>query len=416
MRKTDKSLFEKEKISILVYTESFSNSQQAIEYFEKIDVFDEFEINYLPILNSEIKVNVTQCNYKHIREKNIIYSTIELKNGSGCIGTHNRVLHENFDCLSDSELDVLTEKIIINGNTYAAPFDIVVVSDEWADKNTLLSGQIVSFSKIRELARLFMINNQKFFITPYFHIDEFYYYIFRHKYLFKNFQHFWASNVHALNDYNDALDNRLLQFCICLDKVKSLLWLKQNNNTAMHLKYHISYLTLLSTGIFDNLAWIINNYYVLELEKKSRLSIDLRKEKFIKSVNAKSSTLAAFISTAVVLDKIDAIREVRDRIVHRDFIKTIASGNTQQVNNNYLMIDVELKAKLVKAGFSNSSFPLSSTTFVCVNIDDFANFIETSVIYITDGLLEIINNELFGGNKQIAIWEMLDFPCEPHIL
>lgn len=416
MRKSDMSLFEKEKISILVYTESFSNFPQAIEYFEKIDSFDEFEINYLPILNTEIKVNVTQCNYKHIYERNIIYSIIQLKNESGIIGTHNRVLHENFDCLTDLELNVLTEKIIINGNTYAPPFDLVVVSDEWADKNSPLSHQIVAFSKIREFARLFMINNQKFFITPYFHIDEVYYYIFRHKYLFKNFQHFWTSNIHIVDDYNDALDNRLLQFSLCLDKVKSLLWLKQNNNTAMHLKYHISYLTLLSTGIFDNLAWIINNCYVLELEKKSRLCIDLRKEKFIKSINAKSSTLATFISTDVVLDKIDAIREVRDRIVHRDFIKTIASGSAKQVNNNYLMIDVELKAKLIKAGFSTSSIPLATTTFACVNIEDFANFIEASVIYITDGLLEIINNELFNGNKQIAIWKMLDFPCEPHIL
>lgn len=261
-----------------------------------------------------------------------------------------------------------------------------------------------------------MINNQKFFITPHYQIDELYYYIFRHKYLFKNFQHFWSSNIHSLDEYNDALDNRLLQFSICLDKVKSLLWLKQNNITAMHLKYHISYLTLLATGIFDNLAWIINNYYNLELDKKCRLSIDLRKKDFIKVTKAKSTTISAFINSNVVRNKIDAIRELRDRIVHRDFIKTISSGNTKEISHNYLMIDADLKDKLINAGVSQSSFPFPGTTIYCADIDDFTDFIVESVVYITDGLLEIINNELFQGNKQVEIWKMLNFPCEPYIL
>lgn len=401
---------------MLIYTESFSNCPQEIAYFEKVSLFDEFDVDYLPVLNNTIKVNVEHCKYKHIREQNIIYSVIELKRSSGCIGTHNRVLLENFDELTDTELNKLSERKIIEGNTYAAPFDLVAVSDEWASKNLPLAHNVVSLSKLKEFIRLFMINGRKFFITPHNHIDEFFYYIFRHKYLFKNFQHFWASNVHSLNEYNDALDNRLLQFTICIDKIKSLLWLPQNNNTAMHLKYHISYLTLLSTGIFDNLAWIINNYYNLRLDQKSRLNIALRKEIFIKGIKAKSPTLAAFIESNSVLNKINAINELRDRIVHRDFVKTIASGNTKQISHNYLMIDDELKDRLLNAGVSQSSFPFSNTSLVCADIGDFTNFIEESVIYITDGLLEIINNELFNGNKQVVIWKMLDFPCEPYIL
>lgn len=420
MSETDISLFENETITILVYTESFSNFPQAIEYFEKIDAFEEFEINYLPILNKETKINVSQCTYKHRREKNIIYSTIKLKNSSGCIGTHNRILFENFDALTEDELNLLSEKIILEGNTYAAPFDVVVVSNEWAHKAHPLPSQTIPFSKFKEFIRLFMINNHKFYIKPHYSIDEFCYYIFRHKYLFKNFQHFWSSNVHSLDDYNDALDNRLLQFSICLDKAKSLLWQKQNNITAMHLKYHISYLILLSTGIFDNLAWIINNYYALDLGKNSRLNIDLKiygkKDTFIKSLSKKSPILASFIKSDTVQRKIEVIREFRDRIVHRDFIKTIASGNSKQTRHNYLMVDAEAKDMLINAGFSRSSFPFSTNAVICADIADFTDFIEDSVVYITDGLLEIINNELFNGNKQVIIWAMLDFPCEPYIL
>ncbi len=416
MNKSDLSLIEKKKISLLIYTESFLNCPQAIEYLEKTALFSEFEINYLPVLNNTIEVNVEESKYNHIRECNIIYSVIELKNASGCVGTHHRQLYQNFDYLTDSELDKLAEKIIIEGNAYAAPFDIVVVSDEWAHKNPSMETQVVSFSKAKEFIRLFMINNQKFFVTPHYHIDEFYYYIFRHKYLFENFQHFWSSTVHTLNEYNDALDNRLLQFSICLDKIKSLLWFNQNNITAMHLKYHISYLILLTTGTFDNLAWIINNYYNLGMEKKMRLSIDLKKDKFINTIMIKSSALAGFIDSDIVRHKIDAIRELRDRIVHRDFVSTISSGSTKQTRRNYLMMDVELKNKLIDAGFSQSSFPFPGDSLACANINDFVDFIADSVVYITDGLLEIINNELFGGNKKITIWKMLDFPCEPYIL
>ena len=407
---------ERKKISILIYTESFLSCTDALKYFKNVALFDVFEVNYLPMLDNKKEFDFATCKYKHIREQNIIYSVIEFENGSGCIGTHNRILHENFDSLTDDELNKLSEKIIIEGNTYAAPFDLVVVSDEWARKNSLSQNHVFSFSQIKEFIRLYMINSKNFFVTPNFHIDEFYYYIFRHKCLFKNFQHFWSSNVESLNEYNDALDNRLLQFSICLDRVNSLLWLKQDNITAMHLKYHISYLTLLSTGIFDNLAWIINNYYNLELDQKSRLSIDLRKDKFIKAVTKKSLTLATFINSDDVLNKIDAIRELRDRIVHRDFVKTISSGNTRKINHNYLMVDIELKNKLSNAGFPKAGFPFPDTTLACVDIQAFAKFVADTVIYITDGLLEIINNELFKGNKQVVIWEMLDFPCEPYII
>lgn len=79
MDKADVSLMEREKITILIYTESFSNCPHEIEYFEKASLFNEFDINYLPILNNALKVNVAQSKYKHIREQNIVYSVIELK-------------------------------------------------------------------------------------------------------------------------------------------------------------------------------------------------------------------------------------------------------------------------------------------------------------------------------------------------
>ena len=79
MNKDDISLMEREKISILIYTESFLSHPNALEYFKNVASFDVFEVNYLPVLDCKTKANVAQCKYKHIRERNIIHSVIELK-------------------------------------------------------------------------------------------------------------------------------------------------------------------------------------------------------------------------------------------------------------------------------------------------------------------------------------------------
>lgn len=416
MNRTNKSIMEKNTISIAVYTESFSDLPQEIDYFKKADFFSEFNINYLPILNDNIKLDVIQGKYKHIREQNIIHSVVEFENCSGVIGTHQRLGNEEFDELTDRNLDILSEKRILEGNIYAVPFDFVVVSDEWKKQNPVFSNYVVNFTKIKEFIRLYMVNNQKFFVCPNYKIDEFFYYLYRHKQMFKNFQYFWSSNISNLCEYDDALDNRLLQFSICLDKVKSILWMKQNNITAMYLKYHMSYLMLLTTGTFDNLAWIINNNYHLNLHKKSRMIIDLKKDRFIKEVEKKSPVIAQFIKDEAVSNKITAIRELRDCIVHRDFIHTISYGDSKKNNILYLQVDDELKSKLINAGFSQSNFPISSDLFICADIDEFIDFVVNSLIFITDGVLEIINNELFEGNRQIVIWEMFEFPCEPYVL
>ena len=414
MAKEVTKILEKEHLRIVVHTASFCDSADSMAYFDALSKYRQFSIYYLPAAGCTT-VNGTQPGqYKHIREKHIIYSTIQFSDCSGCIGTHHEINGVVFSELNDEDLDRMAEHIIISGNTYAAPFDLVVVSDEWASGNVTAKNKVLSMTDLRETLRLYMVHTKQFYVSPCERIDELFYYTYRHKAVFCQFQPFWSSTVYsnALDSYADALDNRLMQLLLCIDNIKIILLKEQNNITAMHLKYHLPYMTLLTTGIFDNLAWLINNKYGLQLP---RMKIDLKKPQYIDAVRTKSAVLADFLSDDSIQLKIDAIREIRDRIVHRDFIQTIRSGN-RSVSENYLFVDAVIKSKLENAGFPKSGLPDITHSFVCVDIKTFVAFVEDAVIQIVNAVLGSINLEIYGSNEEICIWKLLKLSQEPLVI
>lgn len=414
MAKEVTNILEKEHLRIVVHTASFCDSAESMAYFDALSKYRQFSIYYLPVAGCNTLNGTQPGQYEHIREKHIIYSTIQFSDCSGCIGTHHEINGVVFSDLSDVDLDQMAEHIIVSGNTYAAPFDLVVVSDKWAAENTTEKNTVLSMTDFRETLRLYMVHTKQFYISPCERIDELFYYTYRHKAVFRQFQPFWSSTVYsnALDSYADALDNRLMQFLLCVDNIKVILLKEQNNITAMHLKYHVPYMTLLTTGIFDNLAWLINNKYGLQL---SRMKVDLKKTQYIDAVRTKSAVLADYLSDDFIQLKIDAIREIRDRIVHRDFIQTIRSGS-RSASENYLFVDAAIKEKLEKAGFPKSGLPDITHSFVCIDIKTFATFIEETVIQIVNAVLGSINSEIYGSTEEICIWKLLDLPHEPLII
>ena len=414
MDKEVTNILEKDHLKILVYTASFSDDSVTMGYFKSLSEYKQVSVYYLPV-NNCIEVNGERPgHYKHIKEKHNIYSTINFSDCSGCIGMHREINGIVFSELSESDLDSMTENIILSGNTYAAPFDFVVVSDAWAKINETVKNKVLSLTKFRETLRLYMIHTKQFYISPHSRIDELLYYTYRHKVVFHQFQPFWSSTVYrdSPDSFADALDNRLMQFVLCVDNIKIILMKEQDNITAMHLKYHLPYMTLLTTGIFDNLAWLINNKYDLQL---SRMKIDLKKPEYVDAVRVKSRALADLLSDETVHAKIDAIREIRDRIVHRDFIQTIRAGG-RLASENYLFVDIVIKDKLLKAGFPAIGFLEITHSFVCIDITVFIDFFEDTVVQIVDDILKNINAEIYDSDTEICIWELLDMSQEPLVI
>ena len=415
MKPQKESFIDKKRLSILVFTESFVQDNSALQYLIGMSSYQQFEVRFMPLLD-QTKLDIEPIGkYVLIHEGKQISVVLEYPDANSLLGFYNVGL-DGVEDPSELEIQKWAQKQILEGKERALPADIVVVSDDYGDNN-YDTETVFLFSRFKDFIRHYLIFHKNYHISKRATIDEFFYYTYRHRCVFTNFQFFWMSVIekHICEEYATALDNRLELFCICEDKIKIELYKTQNNVTAMWLKYHISYFVLLCTGILDNIAWIIDKNYGLQLEKKNKMHIDLVKNEFIHPLRNKSNSLATYISSQDIVCKILAIRELRDRIVHRDFIQTVGAEEKHK-NSNYLMIDSKLRTKMIKAGFPENGFPISLDGFACIDLFVFLDYIHSTIEQIVDNTLEIINEELFGKNEEIVIWKMYGFGKEPELI
>ena len=240
--------------------------------------------------------------------------------------------------------------------------------------------------------------------------------IYKHKQLFSEFQNYWSAvcKSKALDDWADALDNRLELMTICFDQCKIEAYKSQNNTTVMYLKYHLSHLLLLITGTFDNLAWIINNQYDLKLH---RMKIDLRGKDFKEAVENRSPMIHEILTDEEIVAVIDAIRELRDRIVHRDFIKAIRGGRVySNYETSYFYIDTRAFDLLRNAGLPDGAIECLITNAAFIDMIAFINFLESCTVSLVNRLLKVIAREIYNANDTYEIWKLLGFAVEPYVL
>ena len=400
-----------ENISILVYTENFLNNSSAIKFFSNVNKIPQIRIYFMPVLSKQKVCSLTVGEYSHFSHGVFTNVAIKFPDCSEVVSIH-RNLPENID---DIDIYRLSEDNIIHGQFVSDTFDYVV-TERGLLEHEKCDIPVISLERCKELLRLFLVQRNQFWVSEHHKIDETFYYIYKHKQLFSEFQNYWQAviNKKETDDWADALDNRLCLITICLDQCKIETYKTQNNVTTMHLKYHLSYLLLLITGTFDNLAWIINNNYQLNLRRNN---IDLRSSQFKKKIKGKSIAIYNVLETEYSKTGIDAIRELRDRVVHRDFIKTIIAGDSKyKYQTSYFWFDHETYNLFAKAGLENSSVKLTAGNDVFIDMHDFINFLESRVVNITNQLLKIIADEIYGAGDVYKIWELLGLSVEPYVL
>lgn len=401
----------KEAISILVYTEKFLNDSVALKFFCNANKIPKIRIYFMPVLSNQKDCKLMVGEYSHFKHGVFTNVAINFVDCSGVVSIHNH-LPENID---DIDIYKLSEKDIIHGQLVSDLFDYVVTRDFFPEQEEC-DIPVISLERCKELLRLFLVQRKQFIISERLNIDETFYYMYKHKQLFSEFQNYWSAVIENEVEYNwaDALDNRLCMLTLCLDQCKIETYKRQNNLTVMHLKYHLSYLILLITGTFDNLAWIINNQYKLRL---CRVKIDLKGSQFKNAIKDKSVAIYDVLEAEYAKTGIDAIRELRDRIVHRDFIKAIRGGNSKyKYETSYFWLDDETYNLIMRAGFENSGVKVKAGDNIFIDMHDLIYFLESRVVKITNELLKIIANEIYGARDTYEIWKMLGLSVEPYVL
>lgn len=393
-------------ISILVHTESYLKDTSVLGWFVNANKLKNINVYFMPVLAWDVDVPVITGNYANIIVNGRVHTSINFQNHSEIIYVHKYSTNESDENIYYKE----TEKYILNGDISTDMFNYIIAENI----NCENSIPVLDFDECKEVLRLFLVHKKDFAITEHNSIDETFYYIYRHKQIFSEFQNFWSATCssNSINDWADALDNRLLLIAICFDNCKIETLKQQNNVTVMQLKYHISYLLLLITGTLDNLAWLINNLYELKIEEDDRKKIDLLKWTFKKIVENKSLELFSFLDSDLFDEKILAIREMRDRIVHRDFMKIVRSDN----DNSSLWMDNIVYNKLKVAGFPEGKIKKKTKDMCFIDTLDFINFVENIIVEIVDNILKVISKDIYKSEEKYEIWRFLKLPQEPYIL
>ena len=409
-----KNIFsEKTEVSVLVHTQSFLGNSDIFKYFHNVSKLEGINIFFMPLLK-DLCEGIETGKYVHHREKNRVFSSLEFFRCSGVVKIHLNTDNKK----TDDEYSLLTEESILRGECSSELFDYIV-SDSAKANLIDCDVPVVSFSECREILRLKMAYCENYHVSEHFEIDEIMYYIYRHKKLFPSFQLFWSCSVKAQKlNWPDALDNRLDLMARCLDQCKISAYKKVGNNSIMQIKYHLSYLLLLITGTFDNLGWIINDLYKLELEKdrNGHFNVDLKKKVFYDSLKEKSVAGYNIISDTLFQNRLDAIRELRDRVVHRDFMRVYRGGRPGFENEvSYFDSDSLLYGKLQKAGFEDSDIAIKAGDHMMIYVIPFINFLEKITIEMVDNILKTITEDIYGKNETIELWKFFNFPCSPYV-
>lgn len=404
-----------ESISILVYTQSFLCDLGSFDYFNNANRLNSIHVYFMPLLETPDKLPPVKTGiYKHVPEEKAICSYAVFSDCTGRMYLSSNTPQRK----TDEELSKIAEEVMLHHPFHPLTFDYTVASDSWCEDHKDYNC-VTPYSEAKDILRLFLVNKKEFEVVEHFFIDESYYYIYRHKVLFPKYQSFWTSTLEnkkeSDTDTANALGNRLMLLSMCLDNARIEAYKIQNNTTAMHLKYHISYLLLLTTGVFDSLAWIINNLYALGFEEKKRRQIDIINHDFRKEVEKKSASIFSLLSKADFINRVEAIRELRDRIVHRNFIDTISSGDRGN-RQNYLLIDQVTSDKLFKAGLEEKAYFIRDGVLNAVVILELLVFLQDTVVNIVNCFLNQISNEIYHSSTNDSVSKLLNLPSDPYVL
>ena len=415
MEKTNVFSEHAESISILVYTQSFFCDPESFDYFKNANLLNSIHVYFMPLLGTPDKVPPVKTGiYKHVPEENAICSYAVFSDCTGRAYLSSNTPQRK----TDEELSIIAEEVMLRHPFHPLTFDYTVASDSWCEEHKDYSN-VTPYSEAKDILRLFLVNKKEFEVIDHYYIDEFFYYTYRHKVLFPKYQAFWSSTLESKNELDtntaSALGNRLTLLSMCLDNARIEAYKIQNNTTAMHLKYHISYLLLLITGVFDSLAWIINNLYTLGFGGKKRRQIDVINPDFRKEVEIKSAAISSLLSDADYINKVEAIRELRDRIVHRNFIDTISSGDRAN-RQNYLWIDQVASDKLRKAGFEEKAYFIRNGDLNAVVILELLDFLQDTVVNIVNCFLNQISSEIYHSSTNDSVSKLLNLPSDPYVL
>lgn len=328
----------------------------------KLNCFKEVEIMPLPTDNNDIRA-VLNTNGLVCTEYYSYESSVGLKASDGSI----------YNVVSRSPKNIWEPIISDSGVALADLFAsnicdyLVVGATEPSLKCKVAGDNILTAEQALEMVRIILTAHGRFCIRPKETVNEGFYYLYRFKNLFMEFQHAWTVTVYAhgkglpekVFEYLDSLGRRLEFICRAYDKVAFFSLKTANNDTQDNQLYHLAYFIMLITGAFDDLAHIIKEYYQLRINDRWDVSLRIpqRKEttRFYQTLQSKNAALHTLLTTAGTQREINALYPIRDSLQHRDFLKGLVlhDASPREYKNLFELSDEAAESLVVASIASN---------------------------------------------------------------
>jgi len=237
---------------------------------------------------------------------------------------------------------------------------LVVGANEPSLKCKVARDNIITAEQALELVRVLLTAYGRFYLSAEVRVTELFYYLYRFKKLFKEFQHAWtiATYTHGkgisekIHGYLASLGTRLEFICRAYDKVAFLSLKTANWDEQSNQLYHLAYLIMLITGVFDNLAHTIKEFYDMPI--KGRMDISLRvpengkPNRFYQLLQSKNTTLHKFLSERDTQGDIKVFYPLRDSLVHRELPTGVQLHQSSETGKNVFELNSETFQELKK--------------------------------------------------------------------
>lgn len=400
-------------MKILINTESIAdeilNKEKGIIALLKMSHFPFLKIHFTPTPQEEIKkrmadYDVKPCEYCFQEDGE---SFVYLKAND----FENIVYYYHKD-----EKERLLEKICLDSKVTIV--DLIAGHDTYYDYYVVGKNDGIHNSKFKkakdqitektvELVRILLVNLGYFYVNPKYCVNEGYYYLYRFKKVFKEFQPAWSIvcsskglsvNEELFNQF-DSLSQRLEFICRASDKVSFYSLKLANNDTQDNTLYHLGYLVMLITGVFDDLAWVITHLYNFEISRMQVvLKVSDKRKKFYSLLAEKNKDLHDFLVSEHTQNLINLFYPIRDALQHRQFVKGMRYSDSEGFDGNVFALPEDTLLFVEKVTKDKKEFGL---VFQNKPIGDFCLFdshvfsmkaVETAS-YIVNNTLSLINWE-----------------------
>lgn len=293
---------------------------------------------------------------------------------------------------------------------------IVRPGDPYEDRSNVRPRR-VSPAEALELVRLLFLINDVYELRPGFPLPPWIYYLVRSKRVFPELQRAWTVAAHAgeeglpagLYRQLESLGHRIGFLLRAADRT-SIHALRDPGNTAEEESlFHLGYLVMLATGVFDDLAWLIQQRYALGVHAKEvGLRFNAKRPDFFKRLKGKNAALHAYLTDAETQAALKVVYPVRDRLQHQMFLRSLLLSSPRHHGIVFEFPEgFAASVELLDGTTSLASWGVVRTRDEYVDPHRFASRVVAMLAEIVNTVLRLIDFDTLAatlpGEKQEAI-------------